>query len=384
MADFDAQERTELPTARRLKKAREEGQVARSTELPAALIVIGAMAMFAATGGWIAERIGALLSGGLQFDAKVLQTPRLMTTYLSGQLLDAFGIVLPLLLLAAVLATVGSGITGGYLLSVKAIAFNHDRLNPLSGLKRMFGMHALVEVTKSILKFTIVTAILWASIASQAALLNQIGSAPLEPALSVLGKAISQAAVWVALGLALIALVDVPYQRYQYMKKMRMTKQEVRDELKDMEGRPEVKAQIRRRQREMANKRMMQKVKDADVVITNPEHFAVALEYDVGGSGAPVLIAKGTDHMARRIREEAASHGVHVIRSPELARALYFSTELDHPIPEPLYRPVAEIIAYVFNLEASQPGRAAPHPPNPVVPSSMQFDADGRLKATAH
>jgi flagellar biosynthetic protein FlhB len=158
-----------------------------------------------------------------------------------------------------------------------------------------------------------------------------------------------------------------------------MTKQEVKDEMKDMEGRPEVKQQIRRRQREMANNRMIQKVKDADVIITNPEHFAVALSYDPTGDGAPVLLAKGSDHMAARIREEAQKHGVEMFAAPPLARALYFSTEVDHPVPEALYLAVAQVIAYVFSLADVTPGIAPMSKPQPKVPSSMLFDADGKL-----
>jgi flagellar biosynthetic protein FlhB len=178
--------------------------------------------------------------------------------------------------------------------------------------------------------------------------------------------------------LLVIALLDAPYQRYAFMKRMRMTKQEIKDEMKDMEGRPEVKAQIRQRQREMATARMMQKVKDADVVITNPEHFAVALSYDPTGDGAPILLAKGSDHIARVIREEAAKHGVEIFNAPPLARALYFSTKIDHPVPEALYLAVAQVIAYVFSLADIRPGVQPMMRPSPKVPPSMQFDVDGK------
>jgi flagellar biosynthetic protein FlhB len=163
---------------------------------------------------------------------------------------------------------------------------------------------------------------------------------------------------------------------------MRMTKQEVKDEMKDMEGNPEIKQQIRRRQREMANNRMLEKVKDADVVITNPEHFAVALSYDPTGDGAPILLAKGTDYMAARIREEAQKHGVEMFAAPPLARALYFKTELDQPVPEALYLAVAQVIAYVFSLADVRPGVAPMPKPTPKVPAAMQFDADGRLMSS--
>jgi flagellar biosynthetic protein FlhB len=160
---------------------------------------------------------------------------------------------------------------------------------------------------------------------------------------------------------------------------MRMTKQEIKDEMKDMEGRPEVKQQIRQRQREMANNKMIQKVKDADVVITNPEHFAVALSYDPTGDGAPILLAKGSDHMAARIREEALKHDVEMFAAPPLARALYFSTKVDYPVPESLYLAVAQVIAYVFSLADVRPGIEPMAKPNPKVPASMQFDTNGKI-----
>jgi flagellar biosynthetic protein FlhB len=163
------------------------------------------------------------------------------------------------------------------------------------------------------------------------------------------------------------------------MKRMRMTKQEIKDEMKDMEGQPEVKAQIRRRQREVANSRMMQKVKDADVIITNPEHFAIALSYDPTSDGAPILIAKGADHMAARIREEAKNHSVEIFSAPELARALYFTTNVDQPIPDALYYAVAQVIAYVFSLGQVRPGVPSMVRPHPKIPESMMFDADGKL-----
>jgi flagellar biosynthetic protein FlhB len=183
----------------------------------------------------------------------------------------------------------------------------------------------------------------------------------------------------VTLSLIVIAGIDVPWQKHEFMKRMRMTKQEIKDEYKDIEGRPEVKAQIRRRQREMSNQRMMANVKDADVVITNPSHFAVALAYDPTGDGAPTLVAKGADLIAARIREEANTHGVHIFEAPPLARALYYTTEVDRSIPEGLYVAVAQVIAYVFSLGTVTPGKPGMARPNPEVPADMHFDENGRL-----
>jgi flagellar biosynthetic protein FlhB len=199
--------------------------------------------------------------------------------------------------------------------------------------------------------------------------------------LGATGELIMQSVIWLTLSLLVIAAIDAPYQRWSYFKKLRMTKQEIKDEMKDSEGRPEVKQQIRRRQREMSNARMIAKVKDADVVITNPEHFAVALSYDPTADGAPILLAKGADHIAARIREEARQNGVEMFSSPQLARALYFTTEVDQSIPESLYHAVAPVIAYVFSLAQVRPGVEPMAKPNPEVPPSMRFDAEGRLES---
>lgn len=379
----DEQERTEQPTARRLSKAREDGQVARSTELPAAAIVIGSLLILLLLGGWMVNHLSAVFAHGFVFDRKTLDRPQLLPTVFGGQLGEAFTLILPIILFTLVAAIAASGMTGGYLFSLKAAAPKASKLNPVAGLKRMFGTHALVELSKALLKFTLVTTVLWMSVASHMDTLINLGRMGLEPAMQAAGSMIAQSALWIALSLAAIALIDVPYQKHAFNKRMRMTKQEIKDEFKDMEGRPEVKAQIRRRQREMANQRMIQRIQDADVVITNPEHFAVALEYDPSGDGAPVLVAKGTDHMAARIREEAGLHGVHIFEAPPLARALYFTTDLEKQVPEELYHAVAQVIAYVFSLEAKTPGQSGRAKPRVQLPASMLFDAAGQRVSTA-
>jgi flagellar biosynthetic protein FlhB len=379
MAENSSAEQTEEPTARKLRNARDEGQVARSVELPAAAVTIGAiLAMFMMGGYWI-KQMAEIFASGFKFDRKTLDNPDLMVATFAHQLGESFLLIVPVLLVTAILAVLSSGATGGYLFSLKSILPNFGKLSIMSGFGRMFGARAAVELLKAILKFTLVATVLWALVSRQMDKMMQLGQMAIEPALAAAGWMIGESALWLSLSLLVIALIDAPYQKYSFVKRMRMTKQEVKDEMKDMEGRPEVKQQIRRRQREMANNRMLQKVKDADVVITNPEHFAVALSYDPTGDGAPILLAKGTDHMAARIREEAQKHGVEMFAAPPLARALYFKTEVDHPVPESLYLAVAQVIAYVFSLADVRPGVPPMPKPQPKVPASMQFDADGKL-----
>ena len=379
MAENSSAEKTEDPTERKLRNAREEGQVARSVELPAAAVTIGAILTLFFMGGYWIKQMAEIFSSGFKFDRKTLDNPDLMVTAFAHQIGEAFLLIVPVLLVTAVLAILSSGATGGYLFSLKNTLPKFSKLSLLSGFKRMFGANAAIELLKAILKFSLVTIVLWALVSRQMDPMMQLGQMAIEPALAAAGWMIAESALWLSLSLLVIALIDAPYQKYSFIKRMRMTKQEVKDEMKDMEGQPEVKQQIRRRQREMANNRMIQKVQDADVVITNPEHFAVALSYDPTGDGAPILLAKGSDHMAARIREEAEKHGVEMFAAPPLARALYFSTEVDQAVPETLYLAVAQVIAYVFSLADVRPGVAPMLKPQPKVPASMLFDANGKL-----
>ena len=378
MAENSAQDRTEAPTARKLSKAREDGQVARSVELPAAAVVIGAFLFLMLGGPWLFTKVGEHMIAAFRFDPKLLSQPALLPAEFARQIVDGMLLIVPLLLFCGAVAVLASGLTGGFLFSLKSVQPKASKINPIEGFKRMFGAHAAVELAKALLKFFIVAGILWAFIVVEIDKLLALGGMALEPALGSLGSLLARSALGVSLSLLVIALIDVPWQRHRFLKRMKMTKQEVRDEMKDVEGRPEVKAHIRQRQRELANARMMRRVRDADVVITNPEHFAVALAYDADRDEPPIVVAKGADLMARRVREEAALHGVHLFEAPELARALYFTTDLEKPIPDGLYLAVAQVIAYVYSLEGARPAGGMPRRPDPQVPSSMRFDAHGR------
>lgn len=378
MSEGSTEDKTEEPTSRRLSKAREDGQVARSTELPAAAVTIAAMGMLFLTGGYLVSKLAERFAAGFNFDRKLVFSSNLLPAIFADEMLQCFLLIIPILMLTAVVAILATGATGGYLFSMKAVAPKASKLSITAGLKRMFGVKAVVELGKAILKFSLVTGALVWVLSSNIDTLNLIGKMSLQPALQAAGELLARSALLMTLSLVFIALIDVPFQRWQFNKQMRMTKQEVKDEMKNSEGNPEIKAQIRRRQREMTNARMIDSVKDADVVITNPEHFAVALAYDPNGDSAPTLLAKGADEMAARIREEAAKHGVEIFQAAPLARALYFTTEIDHPVPEDLYYAVAQVIAYVFNLSSIRPGAPPMQKPQPKVPESMLFDTNGK------
>ena len=376
MADESA-EKTEEPTGRRLDKARSEGQLARSIELPVAAMSLGAVGFFSLMGGWLFNGMSQLFVSQLEFDRKITDKAELLPGLFAQAVVDAFLLILPIMLLMYFIAIVSTVLSGGMVFSMGMLEPKFSKLNPLTGLKRIFGMKSLIELGKSIAKFVVVGGILLLQVGNHMDELLSLANMDLNQAMAVAGKLIVDACFWLAMGLVLIALADVPIQQYQVHKKLMMSRQEVRDEMKDSEGRPEVKQKIKQRQREMANNKMMAKVKDADVVITNPQHFAVALAYDPNGEGAPILLAKGSDEMARRIREEAQAHAVELFPAPELARALYFTTQVDEPIPEGLYHAVAQVIAYVFSLNQSYAAGEGVLKPVPVVPENMRFDSNG-------
>jgi len=378
MAD-DSQDKTEEPTASRLSKAREEGQIARSQELaPAAMMVIATL-FFTMMGQYVFNSMGNLFRHQLQFDRHITDKAELLPAIFASSIVDGFVIVLPLIVIMAVIAALSTTLAGGFIFSPRLALPNFGKLNPMSGLKRIFGPDALVQLGKSVAKFLVVGAILLMSVMNNLNDLTNISQLDLAQAVKVAGNIIVDSCFWLSLGLVLVALVDVPLQRHQLNKKLKMTKQEVRDEMKNSEGNPEVKGQIRRRQREILNNKMMTKVKDADVVITNPTHFAVALSYDPNGEGAPILVAKGDDGLAARIREEAVNNGVYLFEAPLLARALYFTTKLDHPIPEALYHAVAQVIAFVFSVNQSYGIGQQVIKPDPKIPDEMRFDSNGVL-----
>jgi flagellar biosynthetic protein FlhB len=379
MAEESGQDKTEEPTAQRLSKAREEGQIARSQELAPAAMMVMATLFFTMMGQYIFNSMGNLFKSQLQFDRKITDKAELLPAIFGSAIVDGFVIVLPLIAIMAVIAALSTTLAGGFIFSPKLALPNFGKLNPMSGLKRMFGTDALIQLGKSVAKFLVVGAILLMSVMNNLNDLTNISQMDLAQAVRVAGTIIVDSCFWLSLGLVLVALVDVPLQRHQLNEKLKMTKQEVKDEMKNSEGNPEVKGQIRRRQREILNNKMMTKVKDADVVITNPTHFAVALSYDPNGDGAPILVAKGDDGLAARIREEATKHGVYLFEAPLLARALYFTTKLDHPIPEALYHAVAQVIAFVFSLNQSYGRGQEVIKPDPKIPDEMKFDANGVL-----
>jgi flagellar biosynthetic protein FlhB len=325
-------------------------------------------------GSWLTQRASGIMRQGLSFGRDASLDPQMMGNTFAHLSSEAMTLVAPIFIL-----TVGSALLtpfafGGWVFSSKALVLNFERLDPLQGIKRMFSMHSVGELVKAILKALLIGGIVWWVVRHEQDRLFGLIAQPIESALASFGQILIFAAIALISGLALIAAIDVPFQLWQYYSKLRMTREEVRQESKEMEGDPHLKARIRSQQREMARKRMMSEVPKADVVVTNPTHFAVALKYDSNAMGAPQVIAKGMNFTAQKIRELAQEHNVPLLEAPPLARALYRHTEIGDQIPAALYTAVAEVMAYIYQLREfmASGGKLLP----PQMPTTIPVPAD--------
>jgi len=374
----ESQEKTEEPTARRLGKAREEGQIARSTEIMIAASVISVAIYIYLFGSSLLGNVANIFARGLVFDSLAVLEPQVAAGRLADAMIEALFTILPILILTGVVVLACSGLIGGYNFSWKSLQPKASKFNPIAGFKRMFGMQALVNLGKSIAKFLLVGGVTYFLIDASITEFAEISLMALEPGLTASASILTTAFLVASSTLIIIALIDAPYQVYQHNQKMKMSLKEVKDERKDTEGSPEVKQRIRQKQREVSAARMLEAISEADVVITNPEHFAVALAYDPSSEDPPKVVAKGADLMAERIRERAGEEGVPLFQSPVLARALFFTTEIEAFIPEPLFEAVAQVIAYIFNINSINRSSSLRDKPVPRVPDNMVFDSEGR------
>ena len=373
----NGQDKTEDPTDKRVRDSREKGETARSKELNTLIVTLagaGGLLMF---GGQIAQMMLDLMRTNFSLPREVIMDDHYMGLYFLNAGKAALVAIQPLMLLMVLAAVLGPISLGGWIFSTDSMAPNFSRMNPLSGIKRMVSTHALVELLKSIAKFAITLMVALFVLQKDKNDIISIAHEPLESAIIHSIQVLGWSAVWMACGLMIIAAVDVPFQLYESHKKLMMTKQEIRDEHKDNDGRPEVKQRIRQLQREMSQRRMLSSIPKADVIITNPTHFAVALQYDPEKGGAPMLLAKGTDFLALKIREIAGEHNILILESPALARSIYYSTDLDQEIPAGLYLAVAQVLAYVYQIRQHRAGRGKrPAPLGDVpIPSDLQRDS---------
>jgi flagellar biosynthetic protein FlhB len=376
MADQDS--KTEEPTQRKLEKAREEGQFARSQDLTVAMITLGAALAIYAIGIYFPRNILELMTSLFLLDQNLIENPNSMQASFLTAFVNLLLLFLPVVIVTIVMALGANFLFGGIGFSIKGFLPKGQKINPLSGLKKIFSAKSLFELVKSLLKLVVISGFLYFCYVLFWEKLLIIGALSTQVAIISGLSIVAQAFVVLSIALLIIAAVDAPYQFFQFKDQQKMSFQEIKDEYKESEGQPEVKRKIREKQREAAMASMIDAIKDADVVVTNPNHFAVALSYQVGGTAAPVVIAKGMNLIAERIKEEAKNLGVTIFEQPELARALYFTTEINSQIPEQLYKVVAEVIAYVFNLNAFVADQRQVQKPLIRVPDDCRYDEFGR------
>ena len=347
----DKDDKTEEPTGKRLGDARRKGQVAMSQELSMSFVILAAILTLQATGGWIVNGLLACLRKGLTVEVHESNG----VDWITGEIYEFVSLIVPTLIpLMLALVTfallIGIGQTGP-LLSWEKLTPKFEKLNPVKGLGNLVSLRNLVKSGLSVLKLSLLLTVLYSVLHAELPILLNLPELDFAEAAAEVGRIVFQILWWIAVPLFAISILDLIYQRWQHKKDLRMSKQEVKDENKQTEGDPEVKARIKRVQRELAQRRMMEEVPKADVVVTNPTHFAVALKYERSKMNAPTVVAKGSDRIALRIREIAKEQRVPIVEDPPLARALWRGVRLGDEIPARFYQAVASVLAHVMRMK---------------------------------
>lgn len=377
MAEQDtSQERSEEATPKRRQDAKEKGDIARSKELNTAAILIGGAIGMLVFGGTIVAGLSRMMRYNFDLSRRDIFEVDFMALHLGASLVESLVSLMPIFIVLLLAAIIGPLALGGWVLSAKALAPQWSRLSLIKGVKRMFAARALMELVKSIAKVVLVVVLATMILYALKPEIISIGKQDVVPAMVTALNVVGWSILGLSLTMLIIAGIDIPFQLYDHSRKLKMTRQEVKDEMKNTEGKPEVKSRIRQLQHDISQRRMMSAVPEADVVITNPEHYAVALCYNSNQMGAPIVVAKGADLVAQKIREIAKAHQVPTLEAPPLARAVFYSTEIDHEIPAGLYVAVAQVLAYVFQLKRYQEGKGQRPGPVPEmdIPESLRRD----------
>ena len=375
MAEESDLEKTEPASPGRLEKAREEGQVARSRELTTFVMLVTGLGGLWAIGETIGGHFNDALRNGLQFERASAFDASHMMVQAGTAVLHALQALMPLLAMMLVAALVAPMMLGGWLLSTKSLAPNFSKMNPVAGIGRMFSTESLAELVKTIVKSLLVGSVAWWVISGNVASIMGLMSEPVHAALPHTLRLVASSCALIIGSLLLVAAIDVPYQLWSHARKLRMSREDLRQEQKENDGDPQIKAQIRRQQQQMAKRRMMAEVPKADIIVTNPTHFAVALKYLDNEMGAPRVVAKGTDLVALRIRAMAEENKIPILEAPPLTRALYRHTQLGDEIPAALYAAVAEVLAWAYQLHRwRSEGGTLPHTPRDLpVPETLDL-----------
>jgi flagellar biosynthesis protein FlhB len=345
-----SQEKTERATPRKRNEARQKGQVAKSMELPGALIMLGGFSLLSIYGAAMGKGLARIFSASFHEYILWEVTPQNVIDMFSQLMREGLTLLLPLMATAVALALISNYLQVGILLTGDPLKMKFGKLNPIQGAKHLFSLKSIVEFLKSMVKLTIIGVICFIMLWGEQEKLLSLGRMPLEAMYLYIASITLRMGLWIGGALLVMAIFDYYYKRFEYEKSLRMSKQDIKDEYKKTEGDPLIKGKIREKQKRMALQRMMQEVPKADVVITNPTHFAVAIRYDASEMDAPRVIAKGVDYVALRIKQSAREHGVTLMENKPLARALYAQVEIGESIPQQLFQAVAEVLAYVYNL----------------------------------
>ena len=372
----EGQEKSQEPTGKKIDDARKKGQVPRSREMNTMAITLVGLASIMLMAPQFMNSLNTVFIEQFSLTRADIYDPNALLAHLTNALGDALFMLLPYFAIMIVVAILSSIALGGFNISFEAMQPKFSKLNPVKGMKRLFSVKGLMELIKSMAKFLLVALATAALLNAWSADLLRLGELNVEQALLEGLTMVGWASLILASTLIVMAVIDVPFQLWQHNKDLKMTQQEVRDELKQTEGKPEVKGRIRQMQREIAQRRMMEEVPKADVIVTNPTHYAVALRYDPENMGAPLVVAKGKELVAANIRKVAELHQIPLVEAPMLARAIYFNIELQQQIPAALFLSVAQLLAYVFQLRAyNKEGGDIPMPPQDYpVPQEYQHD----------
>lgn len=376
MADSDSGEKSEEPTAKKLTDARKKGQIARSKDLGTLFVLVGSACGMLLMGGELATALANMMRHLFSINRQEAMDVNALFKVISDGVSQVASPLLWIFFIIMLAAFIGNTILGGISFSWDAMMPKASKLSPMAGFKRMFGVQAAVELVKSILKFFVVFIVAYLLLNS---LFEEILGLSRETIPTNFEHAVTML-MWMFLVLAssigLIVIIDAPYQVWNHSRQLKMTKQEIKDEYKGTEGSPEIKGRIRRAQYEMSQRRMMEDVPNSDVVITNPTHYSIALKYDPAAGGAPTLSAKGVDEMAMHIRTIAKEHQIEIIQSPALARSLYYTAEVGDDIPEELFAAVAQVLAFIFQLNEHKKGKAnkpIPITKNLPIPDEFKY-----------
>ncbi|ABV85421.1 flagellar biosynthesis protein FlhB [Shewanella pealeana] len=376
MSKDTGQSKTEDATPKKLKQAREQGQVPRSKDFTSAALVMGCALLLTTSAGEIGARVAQLARTNMQFTKAQLDEPGMMTRHLGQALLEILYILAPLFILVALIAMIAGAMPGGWIFNFGNAGFKYSRIDPIAGLGRMVSIKSLAELIKSVLKIVLLGGIMLVFLDKNLQTLLTFSQLPIDEAITRVIDMLSLGVFYLGLGLLFIACIDLPYQYWQHHNELKMSLQEVKDEHKQQEGKPEIKAKIRQMQQRISRSRADVSIPNADVLLVNPTHYAVALKYDANKADAPYVLTKGTDELALYMREVAKRHGVEILELPPLTRAIYYSTNIEQQIPASLFVAIAHVLTYVMQIRAARQGKQAKPDPLPhfFIPNNLRHD----------